>query len=63
MGKHFDTASSYNNVAVLYYKMGVHKKAFLYMQKAVEIWEEILDENHPYLVGAKEGLEVMKGLI
>jgi len=61
-GEHPSTATSYNNIAWLYYEMQNYQEAVKMMQNAVDIREKVLPANHPWLIGSKEGLETIKAM-
>ncbi len=42
-----DTATSYNNIGLVYYSQGDYAKALEYYFKALEIWEKVLGKEHP----------------
>jgi tetratricopeptide (TPR) repeat protein len=49
LGKdHPDTATTYNNIAVVYDDMGDYDKALEYYEKAKEIYESKLGKDHPF---------------
>ena len=57
MGEEYpDTAESYNNLAVFYYGQGDYE----FMKRAVEVWSKVLPSNHPNLIKAKKGLEMVE---
>jgi len=58
--EHPDTATSYNNIAILYYTMQKHQEAAKMMQKAIDVWEKVLPANHPNLINAKRDLVTIK---
>lgn len=43
------TATSYNNIGVVYYKQGDYPKALEYLFKALGIQEKVLGAEHPYV--------------
>jgi tetratricopeptide (TPR) repeat protein len=57
---HPSTATSYNNIAILYYTIEDFKNAYKYMKWAVEVWSVVLPASHPDLKDSIEGLEVIK---
>jgi tetratricopeptide (TPR) repeat protein len=44
---HPDTASSYNNIGLVYKNMGNYMKAIEYLESSLMIKLKILEENHP----------------
>ena len=44
---HIDTATSYNNIGIVYYSQGDYENALEYSFKALHIREKILGPNHP----------------
>jgi tetratricopeptide (TPR) repeat protein len=59
--EHPSTAGSYNNLAVFYYGQGDFERAYRFMKKAVDVHSKVLPSNHPSLINAKEGLEMIEG--
>ncbi len=45
---HSDTATSYNNIGLVYDKQGAYAQALEYYNKALEIYKKVLGEDHPY---------------
>ncbi len=61
MGKeHPATATTYNNIAVVYWNMGKLDLALEYFQKALAIREARLGEDHPDTKKTKEALDILK---
>jgi hypothetical protein len=54
------TATSYNNLALLYYGKGDFEMSYAYMEKAILASEKVLPSGHPHLVSSKEGLLMIK---
>ncbi len=48
-----------NNLSLIYLDKGELKDAFTYQQKAIEIAESVLDENHPYLASSYNNLSTI----
>ena len=46
--EHPDTATSYNNIGIIYYYKGDYDRALEYYLKALVIQEKVLGEDHPY---------------
>ncbi len=46
-GQDDTTASSYNNIGIVYDNLGDYDKALEYHNKALEIFKDVLGENHP----------------
>ena len=55
--EHPDTATTYNNLAILYLNTKKYDLAYDYMKKAVDIRQKVLPSNHPHLKKSKEVLE------
>jgi len=55
--KHPYTATSYNNLALLYANQGKYEKAEPLYKKVLDILEKILGTNHPNAKTAKNNLE------
>ena len=45
--KHSDTATTYNNIAVVHDNQGDYDKALEFYQKALAIFEKVLGSEHP----------------
>ena len=61
--EHFDVATSYNNIAFIYFRTGDYKQALTLMYKAREIQEKILDMNSPYLQETRRAIEILESKI
>ncbi len=46
---HLATATSYNNIGLVYYSLGLYDKALEFYQRALNIWLQINDKNRPDL--------------
>lgn len=57
---HPDSATSYNNLAVIYLDMKKYRKALPYAKKAVAILQHLFPNGHPNLDLFKENLELIK---
>ena len=61
LGKeHPSTATTYNNMAGVYYSQGNYEKALDYYEKALKIFEEKLGSEHPYTKSVRGNLEETK---
>jgi len=56
-------AESYNNLAIFHYNNEEYQKAQSYMLIAIEIWGKSFSDNHPNLIGAREGLNEIESLL
>ncbi len=64
LGKdHPDTATTYNNLGVLYYYMNQYEESLKYLRAALSIFEMILGHNHPYTKDTKESLVYVEKVI
>ena len=45
---HSDTATSYNNIGLVFDSQGAYSQALEYYNKALEIYKKVLGEDHPY---------------
>lgn len=61
--KHPDTASSYNNIGVVYDELGDYDKALKYYNKALEIRKDILGESHPFTQQVIENISEVKQML
>ena len=57
---HPDLAISYNNIGLVYDKMGEYSKALSYYEKAQQIWQKSLPPTHPYIAEVKSDIENVK---
>ena len=56
-GKKIDEiATSYNNIGLTYYYLGMLNEAQFYYEKSLSIRANILNGNHPFLIGTYIGL-------
>jgi tetratricopeptide (TPR) repeat protein len=53
---HPELTTNYNNIGLLYWHMGEYSKALSFYERAVEIGQHALLENHPYLQWYKQAL-------
>jgi tetratricopeptide (TPR) repeat protein len=58
--RHLSTATSLNNLALLYYATDRIPEAAEMMSRVISIFEEILDPNHPNILGAHGNLNVIQ---
>lgn len=58
--EHPDTATSYNNIGVTYYKQGDTDKALEYLGKTLAIYKEKLGDNHPYTHQTQENIDYIQ---
>jgi len=61
--QHPDRASAYNNLSISYYLRENFKDSYIYMQKAVTIWEKVLPENHPHLIDSRNALKIIESIL
>lgn len=57
--EHPDTATTYNNIGVLYYYMQDYVEAKQYLQKAYFILAKIFGNEHPYTKKSNESVEIV----
>jgi tetratricopeptide (TPR) repeat protein len=57
---HSDLATSYNNIGVVYEKMGNYSKACSSYEREMEIAQKSLPPNHPALQNCRKKLADMK---
>ncbi len=51
MGKeHPDTATTYNNIAGVYYAQGEYEKALEWYDRALKIYEKVFGKQHPHTI-------------
>jgi tetratricopeptide (TPR) repeat protein len=55
-----DTATSYNNIGEVYYRLGEYEKALEYYNKAKKILLNFVDENHPNIKIMNDNIEYVK---
>jgi tetratricopeptide (TPR) repeat protein len=61
LGKnHPDTATTYNNIAITYYKQGKPQKALAYLEKALKIQEKVLGKEHPATKSIQNDIDYVK---
>jgi tetratricopeptide (TPR) repeat protein len=58
--QHLDLSQSYNNIARVYYNTGNYSKTFSLLERAVDICQRLLLENHPHLQYVQNGIEMAK---
>jgi tetratricopeptide (TPR) repeat protein len=58
--RHPFTATSLNNLAVLYCYMKQFEQALPLLEQALDIWHEVLPPGHPYILGTQESLENLR---
>ena len=58
--RHPDTASSLNNLAMLYYTINRLPEAAATMSNVVSIFEDLLGPNHPNTITVRNNLEAIK---
>ncbi|MDE6784003.1 MAG: tetratricopeptide repeat protein, partial [Ruminococcus sp.] len=57
LGKeHPNTATTYNNIAVVYQDKGEYDKALEYYEKALKICESVLGKTHPLTVAISQNI-------
>ncbi|MDO4803673.1 MAG: tetratricopeptide repeat protein, partial [Lachnospiraceae bacterium] len=61
--EHPSTATTYNNMALVYQAQGDYEKALEYYKRAYSIRLSRFGENHPYTKGTKRGIEVVESLM
>ena len=57
--EHPDTATSYNNIGIVYHDKGDYDKAFEYYLKAKEIREKALGKEHPVTAGSYNNIGIV----
>ncbi|WP_390842559.1 MULTISPECIES: tetratricopeptide repeat protein [Nostoc] len=57
--EHPDVATSYNNLALLYYSQGRYSEAEPLFQKVLEIAELCLGVNHPNIITFRKHLKLL----
>jgi tetratricopeptide (TPR) repeat protein len=58
--RHPDTATSLNNLAVLYYHMKQFEQALPLLEQALDIWHKVLPPGHPDILGTQRSLENLR---
>jgi tetratricopeptide (TPR) repeat protein len=57
---HPDLATTYNNIGVIYCNTGEYSKALPFYERAVEVGQHSLPENHPYLQWYQQLLDAIR---
>lgn len=60
-GQNETTARSYNNIGIVYRKLGDYDKALEYHNKALEIQKAVFGENHPYTASSYVNIGAVYG--
>ena len=53
-------AKTYNNLGLVYWKLGEYQKAIEYYDKALQIWKDKLGENHPNTKIVMDNIRIAK---
>ena len=56
-------ATSYNNIGLVYKNMGEYSKALSYLQKAYDIFVQVLPSTHPHIGTVKNSIEQVKKML
>jgi len=57
---HQETANSYNNLALLYFRQNNYVEAYKFIQKAILILKKLFPNGHPNLEHSLNALEIVK---
>ena len=58
--EHPSTASTYNNIATVYYNQGDYAKALEWLGKASVIFEKVLGKEHPRTASTYNNIAIVK---
>jgi tetratricopeptide (TPR) repeat protein len=59
---HQDTATSVNNLGLLYYSQGKYEEAEPLLERALGIWEESLGAQHPWTQAGRRNYAVLRAM-